>query len=288
MSFAQAGVHARNAATQAADQQAVQAARLEAVKLLVGGNDLSDIDAYRQAGVKTFHAQLYTEEPAQDNGMSAVKFLQVFVPAIQPYIAQGITSFEVHNEPNLTIEGYGVTWHSPQEFAAWFLQIVQGLRARFGRAIRLGFPGLSPGPVGGERVVSDWDFLNGCKDAIAAADFLCVHTYWQSRAEMEDIDGGLRILKEYHEKFPNKPIVISEFSNNGAEDAAEKGEQYAAFYTLCAQYSWIQAAYAFILSSADVKFGKEVWRTEAGQALPIVPLVGARPALPSPAFLRLA
>jgi hypothetical protein len=242
MSLARVGVHARNASIGDADKQAIKSGRIEAAKLLVGGNDLSDIDEYRQAGVKTFHARLYTQEPAHEGGMSAAKFVQVFTPAIHEYLAKGISAFEVHNEPNLTTEGYNVTWHSPQEFAAWFVQIVQGLRARFGRSIRLGFPGLSPGGAGGERVVSDWDFLAGCKDAVAVGDFLCVHTYWQSRTELEDINGGLRFLKEYHEKFPDKTIVISEFSNNGGQDAAEKARQYPVFYTLCAQYPWLEAA----------------------------------------------
>ena len=61
MSFASVGVHARNAAIQTADQQAVQVSHVESVKLLVGGNDLSDIDAYRAAGANTFFARLYTE-----------------------------------------------------------------------------------------------------------------------------------------------------------------------------------------------------------------------------------
>ena len=288
MSFALVGVHARNAPIEDADKKTVQTGRVEAAKLLVGGNDLGDIDEYRKAGVKTFHARLYTEEPAHGGGMSAAKFVQVFTPAIQEYVAKGITAFEVHNEPNLTTEGYNVTWRSPQEFAAWFIQIVKGLRAHFGRAIRLGFPGLSPGGAGGERVVSDWDFLVGCKDAVAAADFLCVHTYWQSRTEMEDINGGLRFLKEYHEKFPDKTIVISEFSNNGGQDAAEKARQYAVFYTLCAQYPWLEAVYSFILSSPNGTFGKEVWRREDGTILPIAPEVGARTAMPSPSLLRMA
>jgi murein DD-endopeptidase MepM/ murein hydrolase activator NlpD len=288
MSFVSVGVHARNAAIQAPDQQAVQISHVESVKLLVGGNDLSDIDAYRAAGANTFLGRLYTAEPAQGGGMTAAKFVQVFVPAIQAYVAKGITTFEIHNEPNLTIEGYNVSWHSPQEFAAWFLQIIQGLRAHFGHTIRLGFPGLSPGEASGPRIVSDRDFLAGCQDAIAAADFLCLHTYWQNRTEMEDINGGLRFLKEYHERFPDKIIVISEFANVGTQDFTPKGQQYAEFYTLCAQYSWIQAAYAFILSSPNAEFITQVWRLEDGTVLPVAPQVGARPVMPAPSLLRLA
>jgi len=289
MSFALIGVHARNAAIEAADKQAIRAARVEAVKLLVGSNAPSEIDAYRQAGAQVIHARLYTEEPAHDTGMSWQKFVQVFAPAMQEYIARGVTAFEIHNEPNLTTEGYGVTWRSPQEFGAWFKQVVQGFRTRFGRSVRLGFPGLSPGAPGGPRVISDWDFLAGCRDAVAMADFLCLHTYWQSRGEMEDINGGLRFLKEYHEKFPDKPIVISEFSNNGTlEDAATKGKQYAVFYALCQQYSWIEAAYAFILSSPNSEFAHETWRTENGTLKPIASAVAARATLPAPSQLRLA
>ena len=105
MLFASVGVHARNAAIQAPDQQAVQISHVESVKLVVGGNEMGDIDAYRTAGVNSFHARLYTEELAHDGGMTAAKFVQVFTPAIQAYIAKGITAFEIHNEPNLTIEG---------------------------------------------------------------------------------------------------------------------------------------------------------------------------------------
>ena len=288
MSFALVGVHARNAPIEDADKQAVKIGRAEAVKLLVGGNDLADIDEYRKAGVTTFHARLYTAEPAQDGGMSAAKFVQVFTPAIREYVAKGVTAFEVHNEPNLTTEGYNVTWHSPQEFAAWFIQVAQGLRAQFGHAIRLGFPGLSPGEAEPLRPVSDRDFLSGCRDAVAAADFLCVHTYWQSRGELEDINGGLRFLKEYHEKFPDKMIVVSEFANVGGESWASKGDQHAVFLTLCAQYAWVEAAYSFILSSPNPEFSKQVWRLEGGTVNDVPTRVGARTALPSPSLLRMA
>ena len=165
MSFASVGVHARNAATQTADKQAVQAAHVEGVKLLVGGNEMGDIDAYRTAGVNSFHARLYTAEPAHGTGMTAAKFVQVFTPAIQAYIAKGITAFEIHNEPNLTIEGYNVSWRSPQQFAAWFLKIVQGLRTQFGHTIRLGFPALSPARL---MVVLRLQFAEGLSDRQAA------------------------------------------------------------------------------------------------------------------------
>ena len=53
---------------------------------------------------------------------------------------------EIHNEPNVTLEGLGTNWRDGYEFGDWFLAVLGLYRRRFPHAL-FGFPGLSPGPT---------------------------------------------------------------------------------------------------------------------------------------------
>ena len=57
----------------------------------------------------------------------------------------GVRYFEVHNEPNLDIEGMSWNWANGAEFGSWLTQVINLLKPRFPEA-RWGYPGLSPQP----------------------------------------------------------------------------------------------------------------------------------------------
>lgn len=292
MSFARAGVTAGEGPVRPGDLAALQQAAGEAVRLRAGVNPVSDLSAYRGLGIQRFLLQLLSPRPGAEP-TSPAAFVEEFAPLVAPFLREGVTDVEIHGEPNTAPRGYGVSWDSPAAFSAWFVAVAEELRRRFGPPLRVGFPGLAPaGPSlpGLAPAVSDEEFLNGCREALAAADFVCCHVYWTDRAEMEHYNGALRFLRLYMERpeVRPRPIVISQFANLHPNlPDAEKGAQYADFYFFCTQYDRIEAAYSFLLRSSDPAWAGLTWLRPDGTPTAIPGAVGNRQRMPHPAALRL-
>src|SRR6185369_8322485 len=148
---------------------------------------------------------------------------------LAPFYSRGVRYFEIHNEPNLVPEGWTQSWNDGQAFGAWFVDVVNRLRPVFPEA-RFGFPGLSPGDsIPGLRSAA-LDFLTGADAACRAADWVGVHCYWVSEEEMNSPAGGLGFV-EYRRRFPDKLLLLTEFSNpNPDTDKQTKGQQYQRYY----------------------------------------------------------
>jgi len=268
------GVHGRaDGPMQPADFKAIQAADVEAVKLLTWARP-QDIDALRQIRPDVFIlARLMTKigSPSQ--------FSDFFVSEVQSqmaaFYARGIRYFEVHNEPNLKDEGWLSSWQNGTDFARFFMEVRQKLKAAYPDAL-LGWPGLSPGPALAGLRMKDTDFLEQADAAVRAADWVGVHCYWQSAALMEDETVGGRIYRNYRQRYPDKLLFITEFSNR-AEPAAVKAPQYLAYYQSLRNEPGVGAAFSFVVSASG-PFSGEAWRDEAGNLSAIPATVGARPA----------
>lgn len=292
MSFARAGVVVGEGSVRPADLEALRQAAIETVKLRAPANPAADVGAFRERGIHHFLVQLISPRPAAQP-TSPDAFVDELAPIVRGFLRAGVTDFEVHGEPNTRPRGYGVSWESPAAFSAWFVAVADCLRRRFSPPLRVGFPGLSPaGPAlpGFPPAVPEEEFLDGCREALAAADFVCCHVYWTTRVEMEDYDGALRFLRTYLERpeVRPKPVVISQFANvNPAQSAAEKGAQYADFYFFCSQYDRIGGAYAFLLRSPDPSWEGLTWLRPDGTPTAILEAVRGRKRMPHPAALRL-
>ncbi len=292
MTFAKAGVTLGEGPLRPADLEALQQAAVEAVRLRAGVNPVGDVDTLRGLGIQRFLVQLLSPRPGAAP-TSPETFVEDFAPLVAAFLREGVTDFEIHGEPNTAPRGYSVSWDSPAAFSAWFLAVADGLRRRFGPPLRVGFPGLAPaGPAlpGLTPVVPDEAFLNECREALAAADFVCCHVYWTTRAEMENYNGALRFLRLYLERpeVRPKPVVISQFAHvNPAQSDTEKGAQYADFYFFCTQYDRIEAVYGFLLRSSDPSWAGLTWLRPDGTPTAIPGAVGGRKRMPHPAALRL-
>jgi hypothetical protein len=248
------GIHDRaNRHPQPGDHE-IARGRFESVKVM-SGVTVAEVQAYRAKFVlcRLFESWNGRHIPVDD-------FVQAVAPDIERLVNAVIEYFEFHNEPNLTHEGLqaaGVagSWRNGAEFAQYFIAGRKKLRQRF-PGIKVGFPGLSPGPSvayqfgddAGFRL-NDMDFLEGAEAAIRAADFVCVHAYYVSMAEVRG--QAIDLVKSYRRRFPNKLLFVSEFSNpdpNRNIPAAEKGQQAREFYRLCQQIPGVGAAYYFIIS----------------------------------------
>jgi hypothetical protein len=185
-----------------------------------------------------------------DNGMKAL-------------YESGVRYFEIHNEPNLEIEGMNWNWANGEEFGRWFQEVSSILRSRYPEA-KLGFPGLSPQP----NVDS---FLEEVAAAANSADWIGVHAYWQQPPNqppypMNGDNAGFYWRAKFKPRFPNKMLMITEFSNNSAAVSPEdKGKQYAQYYQMLRNEPNIGAAFSAFLGWPGQDHNHESW---VGSAIP--------------------
>lgn len=271
------GLHARNARQQEAeDYQTFHAAKIELAKLF-GYHPLS------------VYQRLQSENPG-------IKFLvrlgpggspgtvDEFVARHAPQIAQlqGTAElFEIHNEPNLPIEGGGYTADRARDFNAWYLEVLNRLRSQFPWA-KFGFPGLYPILSAGAPDLSDLAWIQNCQEAVNRSDWLATHCYWWDEGTMMLGEIGMRFTR-FHAMFPTKTIYITEFNNpRGRLD--EIAQQYSRYYPALAQYPYLAGAVSFIVSSPDPNFQTMTWWNQTTRQL--YPVVGAVGNIPRPIEYR--
>jgi hypothetical protein len=169
----------------------------------------------------------------------------------------GVRYFEVHNEPNLEIEGMNWNWGDGVAFGRWLTQVLSILRPKFPEA-KWGYPGLSPQP-------NTDAFLDGSAAAANACDWIGVHCYWQQPVNqppfpMNGDNAGYYWRAKFKPRFPNKMLMITEFSNNSpAVSANDKGTHYADYIKLLRTEPNIGAAFGFALNWPGQDHNKEGW-----------------------------
>ncbi len=155
----------------------------------------------------------------------------------------GVRYFEVHNEPNLEIEGMNWNWASGADFGSWLQQVLNILKPQLPRREM----GLS-GPLAAAQ--SSMRFLDGSAAAANACDWIGVHCYWQQPPNQPPypINGdnaGMYWRAKFKPRFPNKMLMITEFSNNSAGVSPnDKGTQYADYIKLLRTEPNVGAAFA--------------------------------------------
>ena len=249
------------------EQDMAKAAKLEAFKLLSRENSQS-VDILRSINPDMFIMLRLFAKFDGDDHWDPPKFLANILPDAKDFYARGVRFMEIHNEPNLVIEGLGSHWNNGNEFAIWFREVAKGLREALPE-VQIGFPGLSPGPSLEIRY-DGMRFYEEANVAVAWADWIGCHCYWlhdasKQGAGMRSWDGGL-----YYKRLDTrgKPLLITEFSNPSAEiSKAEKAQQYVRYYGML---EGVHSAYSFV-SSASSGFQHETW---AGS--PIAHIVGSR------------
>ncbi len=268
-----AGLHGRaDGRLQDADFAVIAQARVEAVKLLSSAAP-EDVDRLRALNPQMFIlVRLFAD--FKGRVVRAEDFATWLSYDMSQFYQRGVRHFEIHNEPNLKLEGWTVSWQNGREFAAWWLTVRNRLKALFPEA-RFGWPGLSPDGFPLPERANDLRFLDEAQDALRAADWIGLHCYWQTEAEMRAPAGGLGHL-EYRRRFPEKLLFITEFSNPApGVDLRVKGAQYVKYYQLLRHVPGLGAAFSFV-ASASANFPHEAWRDEAGRASAIVDVVGQR------------
>ena len=270
MTRCRVGVHGRNDYHfYDADYEVLRRAKIETLKMMSHTVD----DVYRRARTinpkMEFIVRLFDDRIRNRQRVSPQEFVERMVPRINQ-LRSWVTKFEIHNEPNhhTGLEGWGATDQDARDFLQWYMEVLRRLRQAAPWA-KFGFPGLAVG----DYPHRDRAWLEICRPAIEASDWLGVHCYWQFD-NMRHPEWGLR-FRLYHDMFPDKPIEITEFGDStnkdypGTKTPDQIAQEYYEYYTLLQDYPYVRSASAFILSSPDREWWAFAWRTESGQILPI-------------------
>lgn len=204
--------------------------------------------------------------------VSARSFARDVREGMGRFYKQGVRLFEVHDAPNLSVQGYGTYWRSGAEFGQWFMDVVALLRGEFPEA-RFGWPGLSAGPTTSGVRLDHRVFLESAGEAVALADWIGCHCHWQTEQEMGDDSRG-RAYTLYRDEWPDRLLLITEFSNPSPDATTKtKAAQYAQYLREVGSRGDIGAAFGFVVSAAS-NYPFEHWRSEDGEMSPVVGAVG--------------
>jgi len=284
-SHAWVGVQAAVGPARESDLTAFAHAGLQLVRLRARVNPSEDIPRWRDAGAQAFIVQLLMPQVSRTR-VAPHTFVDDFTEEIQAFLRHDVGCLEVHDEPNRTDRGAGVSWQDGEAFADWFQEVQRLLQARFGEAVSVGFPALAPSTLARpvpSAPIDEETFLRGCRDALGAADWAALHLYWRTVEEMRGFEDVMRFLRVYLEPFENQTFAVTEFANVNPEVTSEaRGAQYAEFYTLMMQYDRISAASSLVLRSIDPDYALLSWLEPDGRPRPLVDRVGERPHLPDP------
>jgi len=243
-------------------QDMVKTAKIEAMKLL--SNESSESVPILHNINKDIFILIRLFAKVDEEHNTASDFIQTVGAQARSFYDKGVRYFEVHNEPNLYIEGFGSAWSDGQKFATFFNSIIRSLEEDMPEA-KWGYPGLSPN-FSIENVRYDClRFWNESWQAREQADFICAHSYFTSDADMDSLDGG-QWYKRYDTQ--GKLLMLTEFSNPSKDTPKDKkGVQYNDYVK---KLEGVHSAYCF-LSTASGGFEHETW-----SGSPIATIVGSR------------
>lgn len=280
-----AGIQAAVGPVRESDLVAFTGAKLQLVRLRAHVNPSEDVPKWRGAGAQAFILQLLMPQPSREP-VEPQSFVDYFAEDIDAYLRHDVGCLEIHDEPNRTERGAGVSWQNGKAFADWFQQVQRLLNARFGDALAIGFPALAPSALARPVPSAPMDektFLDDCRDALIAADWAALHLYWRTVEEMRGFDEVMRFLRVYLKPFRDQTFAITEFANVNPEVTSPvRGVQYAEFFSLMAQYDRISAVCGLILRSSDPRYAFMGWLDPDGHPRPLVGKVGERPQMPDP------
>jgi hypothetical protein len=274
------GLHGRSSGElEGTDYAVVRSARVEAIKITTHATlrtveRLQAINPDTFFMIRPFASFGTTEHPRH---VTPQEFVEWTTPDLERLLNfdSSLRYIEIHNEPNIRLEGLGGSWNDGYEFGRWFLEVLHLYRQRFPQC-QYGFPGLSPGPqfAAGGRYESEL-FLSQCLSAAQQADWVGLHAYWVNEREMADQALGLGFAR-YRSYFPEKLLFITEFGNPN-QPKAVVADQYARYYALLRNVPGLGGAFSYVVSTPDpIESPRWAWRSEAGDDVGIAAQIGRR------------
>ncbi len=273
------GLHGRSdGELQGVDFDIVQKARLEAIKLTSSATPktLERLRAINPGLFIMVRPILNFNNDGRALRIGPQEFFDATVNDLQRMFDYDptIQYIEVHNEPNLVIEGLSGWWSNGKEFGSWFDEVVRLYRERW-PGKKYGFPGLSPGGDMTNVREAMRQFLGEAALAAARADWIAVHGYWINDRQMTEPIHGFT-WQTYREFFPDKLLFITEFGNP-SQPKPLVADQYARYYGILRHIKGLGGAVSYVVSTSNsYESPRWSWRDENGQDVGIAAEIGLR------------
>jgi hypothetical protein len=210
------------------NQRLVRIGRFESVKVLCAADaGLNVVQVINNNGARVDVTRTYID---MTSFKSPAQYVEEVKQAALGLYAAGVRYFEVHNEPNLKQEGFGVNWQNGAEFARWWLEVVRLLRLLMPLA-KFGFSAMSPGHATEFRA-DPVRFEAEAREAWQAADWLAYHVYWIGNGDT-GVDGALADVRAFAVANYDKVVLVTEFANTSdlaVVTADEKGRQIVRYF----------------------------------------------------------
>jgi len=250
------GIHGRadgydhNATGFGLEKQVFQVSKCTALKIMTNST-YESLDAFIAQGLDPKKMVLRLFADFAGRVVTPQDFYSWQTGWLNKFASVGGIYVEIHNESNLPSEGYGTSWANGQQFAVWYTQVVNLIKANF-ISLKMVYPGLSP-----QVNVPEFEATLPSLIASGKVDLIGAHSYWINASDMNSTSGG-----RYYRRFfqYGKPILLTEFANvNAADSDTVKGQQYKAYYA--SLESQVLGAYAFVSSASDPTFNttKQTW-----------------------------
>lgn len=191
-----------------------------------GGQAQFAIPRFRDAGIKHFIIRAAHHGAVTGNPQDFVTRTLPILKEYQAALGGSPLVVAVHNEPNVTREGWKTAWQDGTTFSHWYMQVLQAYRAELPN-VKIGFPALSPGGDVQNLRMDEFRFAAGCVEAIGASDWVGVHAYFVG--DGNDID-----LKpdRWRQMAQGRSIIITE--GGPADGIVNNGTKLANVYRRCA------------------------------------------------------
>jgi hypothetical protein len=260
------GLHMRaDGHSQVKDYECLDVARCDAAKIMTN-TDFDELHMLIASGIAPDRIVLRLFADFRDRVIFPEDFYDWQRAWLGEFTRSGGRYVEIHNEPNLPIEGYGTSWATPQSWGNWYNEVARLIRGSYA-SVLIGWPGLSPQPNAPL-------FDDPLRASIMAGlvDWIGAHSYWLNSGGVDSPADG-----RYYTRYLGfgKPVIVTEFSNVGTADSDRaKGEQYAYYYATLE--SVVLGAFAFVSSASDPLFNqrRETWQRN-GSLTDIPRAVGA-------------
>lgn len=214
----------------------------------VGPNVVCIVRPYLSWGGRNISPEQFRDDTVNDYKRTIDLLLARGVPATSIWA-------ELHNEPNLTLEGWTYSWGSGTSFANWGLQVLDYMRPLY-PAVRWIYPGLSPGiEIPGLRTPAA-EFLVESSALVNACEALGVHAYW---AANDPRSNALAWVDTVSFLFPGKPIWITEASYKSPATGDLVGNEYYQFVVGLNQRASVLGVTFYVASATNQDFYDEVW-----------------------------
>jgi len=267
------GIHGRiGGAMEDADFRALEVGRFEAVKV-ERSEPTESLERILRAipGAEIF-VRLHSD--FSQNRVDPELFIQQTAADVGRFFRAGVRYFELGQSPNYERDGWGRTWNHGGDYAAWFLKVLERLKAAY-PDVKLGFPGLSSGGAIPGLQADSLEFLRAAEDAVHAADWVGVNVYWRTEGERLALGQGM-LYEEYLLHYPDKMIVITECGNPApGVSGEEKSRQIMGFLNTIRRRMGVAAAFLFPLSATS-GYDALVARREDGNTEAIIAALGER------------